>query len=209
MQFVFVSLQCTEEVSGHRPDVPHVGGPYMPDVEGSGIVVERSVPQLPPVLPDEFGISVGTPSRRSDSLPSTPGRDRGAVMSRHQQQLPTSTQASGKLAPHKAPGAGPSPEANAGVDDIPIPQWDEPLPDTDIDSEEMSVDPECVLEPGGNHNDDSVYLLSEPPAPPSAFMHNDVQCGQFSWGAGAMPSPPEGYAAVTDPPHCLITAFDE
>ena len=117
----------------------------------------------------------------------------------HKRQLSNSTQASGNPAQHKA--------QDTGETHVPLPDEDEPLPEYEIDSDDMFAE-QCILEPVDEHNDDSVYLLSEPPEPPSVLMYNAVQYNQFSWSAGALPSPPEGYAAAgTDTSPCYITAF--
>ena len=232
LQFMLASLTDTEDVRVQHPDVPHLGGPYMPDVEGVDPAVRRIVPPQPAVLPDSPATSIETQSRRISSASSTDTPSLGSAQptptGTKRQVSTTSSQQSGNPAPHKAATAEPAP---AAAEPAPAPMDGTEVPTSDWEQEGL-----WALEPLDEHNDDAAFLQDSPPGMPSAYMLDAVQLGQFAWSAGAQPSPPEGCTVAGTPPfrdspysstqqcrerdsvsadlaalteHCYITAFDE
>ena len=142
---------------------------------------------LPPTPPDS--ISIGTPSRRSEEDGAMPPR-----------QSPTAQllwQSRAQLRQHCATrGACRKPNTTLRIgccfcSTTPLCE-NTHLPTCapyNADCGGAFATNACVLEPVGERNAGPMYLRSEPPARPSSLTHYAVRCGQFTWNAGALPTP--------------------
>ena len=70
-QFMLVPFTYTEDIREQHIDVPHLGGPYIPGVEGVGPAVQQVVHQQPPELFGEFVYSIDPLYTRHRLAPSS------------------------------------------------------------------------------------------------------------------------------------------